>query len=193
MVRIAAILAGLLIGSVFAAPASANTIATFALTAFFTDGATGNGTFSLDMTAQTIESVSITTTTGFAVQGGSYPGFAVDTYQSVFMTQLDFFTSATALPPLAGQKLTLLLPFNNPADLMSLPTFEVYGSESVYFFLCGGLCADRALIGKLRTLSVVTSTTPIPASLPLLATALGGMGILGWRQRRAEAPTQAAA
>jgi hypothetical protein len=191
MTRFGTFLAGLIFGSLLAAPASANTIATFALTAFFTDGATGSGTFSLDMTAQTIESVSITTTTGFFVQGASYPGFAVDTYQSASMTQLDFFTSATALPPVAGQQLRLLLPFTSPADLLSLPTFEVYGSESVYFVLCGGLCADRALIGKLTTLSVVTSTTPIPAALPLLATALGGLGFMGWRHKRARERMQA--
>lgn len=185
MGRLGAIVTGLLCGSLLAAPASANTIATFALTALFTDDATGSGTFSLDMTARTIESVSIKTTTGFFVQGASYPGFAVDTYQSGSMTQLAFYTSATASPPLSGQQLRLSLPFTDPADLVSLPTFEVYGDESFYFFLCGGLCGDRGLIGKLRTLSVVTTTpTPIPAALPLLATALGGMGFVGWLRKR---------
>jgi hypothetical protein len=39
--------------------------------------------------------------------------------------------------------------------------------------LCGGLCTERQMIGSRKTLSVVTTATPILATLPLLATALG--------------------
>jgi hypothetical protein len=33
----------------------------------------------------------------------------------------------------------------------------------------------------------ISATTPIPAALPLLATALGGLGFAGWRRRKASA------
>jgi hypothetical protein len=36
-------------------------------------------------------------------------------------------------------------------------------------------------------------TTPIPAALPLFATGLGGLGLLGWRRKRKAAPACAAA
>jgi hypothetical protein len=36
--------------------------------------------------------------------------------------------------------------------------------------------------------AVATTTTPIPAALPLFAAALGGLGIVGWRRRRLGAP-----
>jgi hypothetical protein len=30
----------------------------------------------------------------------------------------------------------------------------------------------------------LTPTTPLPAALPLFATGLGGLGLLGWRRKR---------
>jgi hypothetical protein len=38
-------------------------------------------------------------------------------------------------------------------------------------------------------LSVTASETPLPAALPLFASVLGGMGLLGWRRRRKIAVT----
>jgi hypothetical protein len=42
-------------------------------------------------------------------------------------------------------------------------------------------------VGALETFSISASvaTTPIPAALPLFASALGGLGLFGWRRRRA--------
>jgi hypothetical protein len=37
------------------------------------------------------------------------------------------------------------------------------------------------------SLNVSVATTPIPAALPLLVSALGGLGFVGWRRRRAAA------
>ncbi|WP_395016509.1 hypothetical protein [Dongia sp.] len=37
------------------------------------------------------------------------------------------------------------------------------------------------------SLSVAVAMTPIPATLPLLVSALGGLGFVGWRRRQAEA------
>jgi hypothetical protein len=37
----------------------------------------------------------------------------------------------------------------------------------------------------------LVATTPIPAALPLLATALGGIGVMGWRRKRMAATASA--
>jgi hypothetical protein len=34
------------------------------------------------------------------------------------------------------------------------------------------------------TFTLTTITTPLPAALPLFATGLGGLGLLGWRRKR---------
>ncbi len=184
MMRVVAILAGLLLGCSLAAPAGANTIATFELTAGSVvsgsiDGLI-NGTFSLDLTTHTVVDASITSTTGAQILGTSYTGFAIDSFTtSATMTQLVFHNSATAVPGVAGQLLTLNM---YATDLSGFQMVTVFGNESVYFFLCGGLCATRPVGGFIETLSV--TETPIPTALPLLATAMGGMGILGWRRNR---------
>jgi len=38
-----------------------------------------------------------------------------------------------------------------------------------------------------------TDTTPLPAALPLFATGLGALGLLGWRRKRKSAAALAAA
>lgn len=40
---------------------------------------------------------------------------------------------------------------------------------------------------------VVGTVTPLPASLPLFATGLGGLGLLGWRRKRKAAAATASA
>ena len=45
----------------------------------------------------------------------------------------------------------------------------------------GGL-GDTEPMAKI--LGIETATTPLPAALPLFATGIGGLGLLGWRRRR---------
>jgi len=187
MVRCIALLIGVLFGSLLIGPASAATIATFSIGGGFFYGGEVTGTFSLNLNTHKVEDVAITTTTGAVVLGTSYPGFAIDTFALEDIgtgpyTRLTFNNSPTALPPLSGQVLTVLMPAFDAASLASLPHFMVAVNESAYFFLCGGLCAGRDSFATVKTLSLVT--TPIPATLPLLATALGGMGFIGWRRKR---------
>jgi hypothetical protein len=40
-------------------------------------------------------------------------------------------------------------------------------------------------IEDIKGISYATATTPVPATLPLLVSALGGLGLMGWRRRRA--------
>ncbi|WP_395016506.1 hypothetical protein [Dongia sp.] len=188
MLRLVTLLAGLVFGGFLAAPASANTIANFSLIASLSTPTDNDGlaigTFSLDLTAHTIVAASITTQTGVFIFGTHYPGFSADTYSPIATgTELVFRNSSTAVPGVAGQLLTLKLPFTDLTDFSTLPTFLALGDESVYFALCGGLCATRSVFGAAITLSV--TETPIPAALPLLATALGGLGAAAWRRKRA--------
>jgi hypothetical protein len=165
-----------------AAPASANTIANFALDGvIFNDGGTASGTFSLDLTTHIINQVSITTTPGGALAGSTYTGDAADTYVFSPTTEVAF---NQALSPDLGTILDIHFALSDSTDLSSLPTFALTGGELVYFSLCGGVCNSRGFsAGSIVTQSV--SQTPIPATLPLLATALGGIGAVGWRHKRA--------
>jgi hypothetical protein len=43
------------------------------------------------------------------------------------------------------------------------------------------------------TLEVFATTTPLPAALPLFATGLGALGLLGWRSKRKNTAALAAA
>jgi hypothetical protein len=62
----------------------------------------------------------------------------------------------------------------------------------VVFFVTasGGLSFDGALVSTTSatrnalTTSGTVTQTPIPATLPLFATGIGGLGLLGWRRRR---------
>ena len=45
---------------------------------------------------------------------------------------------------------------------------------------------NRAYVATL-TVATVVAATPIPAALPLLASALGGLGFVGWRRRKTAA------
>jgi hypothetical protein len=42
----------------------------------------------------------------------------------------------------------------------------------------------NAIGGKTAVFDVTTATTPLPAALPLFATGIGGLGLLGWRRKR---------
>jgi hypothetical protein len=42
-----------------------------------------------------------------------------------------------------------------------------------------------SVYGSITSIAPVAAT-PVPAALPLLATALGGLGFAGWRRRRAQ-------
>jgi hypothetical protein len=50
---------------------------------------------------------------------------------------------------------------------------------------CTGTGLDEAsILANAGTWSVSTSETPLPAALPLFATGLGALGLLGWRRKR---------
>jgi len=70
------------------------------------------------------------------------------------------------------------LPFNGPI-LLVLPQdqtvgFDAYTFGGYYHELTGGISLDIEAVGS----------TPLPAALPLFATGLGALGVLGWRRKR---------
>jgi hypothetical protein len=184
MLRIGAIVAGFILAVLAVAPASANTIATFELNGVtFSDGATAAGTFTLDLTTHQVTSSAITTSAkGFVFVGGDYNGSLIDSFTAAPTAQVNL--GDWAIFPIAGQLLTLNFALTDLTDLSSVTSFIATGSETVYSALCflgGGVCGTRTIVAG--TFNAVAAT-PIPAALPLLITALGGMGFIGWRRKR---------
>jgi hypothetical protein len=56
----------------------------------------------------------------------------------------------------------------------------------------GGDFDSRDLDDATLQIATMVSTTPLPAALPLFATGLGAMGLLGWRRKRKNAAAIAA-
>jgi hypothetical protein len=62
------------------------------------------------------------------------------------------------------------------------PTFQQLGyvtEGGSYFYSALGTGAGSSV-----TVTPVVSATPLPAALPLFATGLGALGLLGWRRKR---------
>ena len=47
--------------------------------------------------------------------------------------------------------------------------------------------SPEAGTGYIDSISVTVNQTPLPAALPLFATGLGALGLLGWRRKRKQA------
>jgi hypothetical protein len=65
--------------------------------------------------------------------------------------------------------------FGSGAPIMHLFSFA---DSTSFLFTAGSGTATVNAVGPV-------ATTPIPASLPLFASALGGLGFVGWRRRKA--------
>ena len=67
---------------------------------------------------------------------------------------------------------------------------------SDYFANCGGSCGGDGWSGNLKityTYDPPPSQVPLPGALPLFATGLGALGLLGWRRKRKNAAVTPAA
>jgi hypothetical protein len=78
-----------------------------------------------------------------------------------------------------GQQSNTIISFNN-TDVGLLQTCTQFVGTS-----CTNLSTSQAIRGNAPgTWSFAPVATPLPAALPLFATGLGGLGLLGWRRKR---------
>jgi hypothetical protein len=183
MLRIAAILAGLVLAVFAVAPASAATIQTYELNGVtFNDGGTASGSFTIDLSTNTLVSSSIVTSfKNIVFVGGDYNGSFFDSFTATPAANLSL--ADWGVPLISGQLLSL----NFALSDLSLASFAASGSETVYSGLCffsGFVCGSRSIVSGTIDAVVAVAPTPLPAALPMLAAALGGMGFAGWRRKR---------
>jgi hypothetical protein len=88
----------------------------------------------------------------------------------------DLFFSGTALTATAT---SLLFDFDQTGGLFGFPDPTATILIGWHTPDIGGCCNFGS-----GTEVIATTTTPLPAALPLFATGLGGLGLLGWRRRR---------
>jgi hypothetical protein len=98
-------------------------------------------------------------------------GFQVSTDNGATWQTVSFSGANAMSLALIGSTFEFMQESGNP---------EFYVSALSYDVTCGPLCGNQR-------------TTPIPGALPLFATGLGGLGLLGWRRKRKNAVALAAA
>jgi hypothetical protein len=192
MERLVALTAALLF-TVLAGPASAYTIASFSLSGItFNDGGTASGTFRIAYGNFSAFSSTVTTTAGVIMTGAKLDNAV---FQTNLAGETEISFSGSTLSSNDFMRLYVQASLN-PATLASLPTFDVtYGIERVSY-LCPPTCSlslsRNVTAGSIVTTGLETFPDPppppvptsLPATLPLLASALGGMGVIGWRRKR---------
>lgn len=106
------------------------------------------------------------------------------------------FTSPTTAPSVNGYTLAAMnfLGIGNPSVLPSEAPPDHYIPASTFYLHSLNLLfskdvpsPDGGFITVHASVTSSTEITPIPTTLPLLMTALAGLGFAGWRRRRTEA------
>ena len=157
--------------TLFASPASAATVTWTLENVLFAGGGSATGSYDYDASTNTFSNIHIVTTHvgPFGATYGVPPG----TGTSVF-----FDTVPQLLPDYTG----------SPRFLFDL-TSAMTDAAGVIPILVGeeAICSNaNCSSGAIRVVvsGEVVATTPLPAALPLFATGLGVMGLLGWRRKR---------
>ena len=92
---------------------------------------------------------------------------------------------AVMLPRLLGAVVGLAVAISAPISANASTWFGLGGGV---LFTIDPLTAGSVLIGNTgfapEGIAVAPPAVPLPAALPLFATALAGMGLLGWRRKR---------
>jgi hypothetical protein len=159
-----------------ASDANAATVLWTVQSATFNDGGTLSGSFDFDATTTTYSNVALTTTTGQVLTGDSYsscqfgntcPGAFIG-FGVIRLLNLVFAAALTDAGGTVGFGLG--------------PTGTTEENEA--FSFPPTVLASRNLISGGVTGVPDVSAVPLPATLPLFATGLGALGLLGWRRKR---------
>jgi hypothetical protein len=82
---------------------------------------------------------------------------------------------------------------SNPGTLLCFQTYVVCGGTGPGIVLLVNGDPFQSVTGNVVIASNDLATTPLPPALPLFATGLGALGLLGWRKKRKGAAATAAA
>ncbi|MGH9562044.1 MAG: PEP-CTERM sorting domain-containing protein [Terracidiphilus sp.] len=160
-------------------PVSADTIANFTFDVTLTnDFDTGQGAFTLNLTTGAIYNASL----------GIFAPSPPISFAEFFATPDAGFGFGGSGPDGVGGELDVMLTFSLTGPLtdseLSIPnTFAIApgsGSARVYDSSTGRLFGANVTGGSLMSVP----STPLPAALPLFASGLGALGLLGWRRKR---------
>lgn len=171
-----AAIAAVILFVTLASQAYAATLTWNLLDVSFEDGGTATGSFGFDADTGNFSNVNITTTTESLFGGTTYSAignFAND-------INLDFRNPIENSAKQYRFAAPLSAQMTNAGGTIAFK-FEL----SVFEFLCDAAdCNQASEIREITAGSIVASPVPIPAALPLLISALGAFGYLGWRRKR---------
>ena len=170
----------LFVGAAFSSlPANASTIDWTLSGVTFDDGGTATGTFSTDSTSGDVTAFDIVTTAGTTLGGATYDSTASGIYSSdgVYSPNsfiVENFNTSTYVNFEFVNSLT-----TPGTDDLILSVGTDYASYECNF--CNpvrGIVSGDAVSGD------NVGATPLPTTIPLFASGLGALGLLGWRRRR---------
>jgi hypothetical protein len=150
--------------AITAAPPSAHAVTyAYTITGVFNDGGSLSGSFTYDEPTQLPAAFDLTSTNGSSLSGYHY---------DLSNSDLSCIKSSPCLSIVSGSRY-MDLDFNNDFPPSFLGTLFFTGSEQ-------SDSGRRNVEGAFTPVS----STPLPAALPLFATGLGALGLLGWRTKR---------
>ncbi len=163
---------GVYLGSMTAAPAAPITYDLIGVSAYFapyfTDTLTGTFTFD--------PSTDITDSANIEVSGPVIPG----TYnRGLQLYPLNSIIQADGATPGPTSAQAVILFFS--ASLGNTPD-DVY--QIGFGYPVDNVCCTWTYVNFAAVTGEAVPETPIPAALPLFATGLGAMGLIGWRRKR---------
>jgi hypothetical protein len=96
----------------------------------------------------------------------------------------DGFFSPVSYSYLASSDLMSVGGLDFTLSIANFTTVAFQPADFVYDVGYGAFKAKSGLVHVAQFAATPVAATPIPAALPLFASALGAMGIAGWRQRK---------
>jgi len=179
MTRAALLATALVVVAAFAAPPSDAATINWVLSGVtFDDGGAASGTFSTDSTSGNVITFNITTTAGTTLGGAVYDWTAINTFSSNGIYSPNSFILTNF-----DTSTYINLEFVNPLTGAGIDELILSGGGNYASYECAICNPVRGIVSG----EAIAATTPLPAALPLFASGLGGLGLLGWRRKRKKA------